>query len=94
MVMSRNAKRNLGIIGLGAGWIAALHLVEIYYWIMPYYAGGSDVPFSATGFMTDLGCVLGCVGVYLAVVFRRMLNHPVIALRDPRLPRALEFVNA
>jgi hypothetical protein len=93
MVMSRNAKRNFGIIGLGAGWIAALHLVEMYYWIMPYYAGG-EVPFSTTGFMTDLGCIFGCVGVYLAVVFRRMLNHPVIALRDPRIDRALELVNA
>ncbi len=91
MVMSRNAKRNLGLLGLGAGWIAALHLVEMYYWIMPYYSG-SEVPFSPTGFMTDLGCVLGCVGIYLAVVFRRMLNHPVIALRDPRLERALDFV--
>jgi hypothetical protein len=93
MVMSRNAKRSYGIIGLGAGWIAALHLVEMYYWVMPYYAPG-DVPFSPTGLMTDLGCIVGCVGIYLAVVFRRMLNHPVIALRDPRLARALEFVNA
>jgi hypothetical protein len=30
----------------------------------------------------------------LAVVFRRMLNHPVIPVRDPRLSRALNFVNA
>jgi hypothetical protein len=93
MVMSRNAKRNFGIIGLGAGWIAALHLVEVYYWVMPYYSKGG-VPFSATGLMTDIGCLVGCIGIYLAVVFRRMLNHPVIPLRDPRLPRALEFVNA
>jgi hypothetical protein len=27
-------------------------------------------------------------------VFRRMLNHPVIPVRDPRLHRALGFVNA
>jgi len=94
LTMSRNAKRNFGLLGLGAGWIAALHIVEIYYWVMPYYAPGADAPFSATGLMTDVGCIFGCVGIYLAVVFRRMLNHPVIAVRDPRLPRALEFVNA
>jgi hypothetical protein len=35
---------------------------------------------------------LFCVGVYLAVVFKRMLNHPVIPVRDPRLQRALDFV--
>lgn len=93
LIMSRNAKRNLGLLGLGAGWIAAMHLVEMYYWIMPYFQVG-DVPFSLTGFVTDLGCVFACVGLYLAVVFRRMLNHPVIAVRDPRLQRALDFVNA
>lgn len=94
MVMSRNAKRNLGLLGFGAGWIAALHLVEMYYWIMPYYQPGADAPLSVTGLVTDVGCILACVGLYLAVVFRRMLNHPVIPVRDPRLQRALDFVNA
>ena len=93
MVMSRNAKRNLGLIGFGAAWIAALHIVEMYYWVMPYYNHG-EVAFSITGLMTDLGAIFGCVGIYLAVVFRRMLDHPVIALRDPRLSRAIDFVNA
>jgi uncharacterized membrane protein YsdA (DUF1294 family) len=93
LVMSRNAKRNLGLLGLGAGWIAVMHLVEMYYWVMPYYQEG-EIAFSLTGFVTDLGCVFACVGLYLAVVFRRMLNHPVIPVRDPRLGRAIDFVNA
>jgi hypothetical protein len=92
LIMSRNAKRNLGLLGFAAGWIAALHVVEMYYWIMPYYAPDTDVPFSPMGMLTDAGCILGCVGLYLAVVFRRMLNHPVIPVRDPRLSRALGFV--
>ena len=93
LLLSRNAKRNLGLLGLGAGCIVALHLVEMYYWVMPHFQEGG-VAFSATGFITDLGCVLACVGLYLAVVFRRMLNHPVIPVRDPRLQRAIQFVNA
>jgi len=94
LVMSRNAKRNLGLLGLGAAWIAVLHCVEMYYWIMPYYRQGGDVAFSLIGLLTDAGCMCACVGLYLAVVFRRMLNHPVIPVRDPRLQRALDFVNA
>ena len=94
LVMSRNAKRNLGLLGLGAGWIAALHLVEMYYWVMPHFAPDQDVAFSVMGFLTDAGCVLACVGLYLAVVFRNMLKYPVIPVRDPRLARALGFVNA
>jgi len=93
LVMSRNAKRSLGLLGLGAGWLVVMHLVEMYYWVMPYYQEG-EVAFSLTGFVTDLGCVFACVGLYLAVVFRRMLNHPVIPVRDPRLGRAIGFVNA
>ena len=30
----------------------------------------------SSGLATDVGCVFACVGLYLAVVFRRMLNHP------------------
>jgi len=93
LIISRNAKRNLGLLGLGAGWIATMHLVEMYYWVMPYF-GTEDLPLSLSGLMTDIGCILACVGTYLAVVFKRMLNHSVIPLRDPRLSRALEFVNA
>jgi hypothetical protein len=93
LIMSRNAKRNLGLLGLGAGWIATMHLVEMYYWVMPYF-GSEDLPLSLSGLMTDIGCILACVGTYLAVVFKRMLNHSVIPLRDPRLSRALGFVNA
>lgn len=94
LVMSRNAKRNLGLLGLGAGWIVTMHFVEMYYWVMPYFAEGGDVPLSATGLMTDVACVLACVGTYLAVVFKRMLGHPVIPVKDPRLARSLNFVNA
>jgi hypothetical protein len=93
LTMSRNAKRNLGLLGLGAGWIATMHLVEMYWCVMPYF-GNQDVPLSVTGLITDIACMLACVGTYLAVVFKRMLNHPVIPLRDPRLSRALNFVNA
>jgi hypothetical protein len=93
LIMSRNAKRNLGLLGLGAGCIAVLHLVEMYYWVMPHFQEGG-IAFSAIGFIIDLGCVFACVGLYLAVVFRRMLNHPVIPVRDPRLERAIHFVNA
>jgi hypothetical protein len=93
LIMSRNAKRNLGLLGLGAGCIALLHLVEMYYWVMPHFQEGG-VALSLSGVITDLGCVLCCVGLYLAVVFRQMLNHPVIPVRDPRLRRAIDFVNA
>jgi len=93
LLLSRDAKRNLGLLGLGAGCVVALHLVEMYYWIMPHFQEGGIV-FSAAGLLIDVGCMFACVGLYLAVVFRRMLDHAVIPVRDPRLQRAIDFVNA
>lgn len=93
LLMSRNAKRKPALLGLGAGLIALLHLVEMYYWVMPHFQAGG-IAFSLTGFLTDIGCVCACVGLYLALVFRRMLDYPVIPVHDPRLQRAIQFVNA
>lgn len=94
LVISRNAKRNLSMLGMAAGWLCVMHFVEMYYWVMPNYALGEDVSASPMHFVTDLGGILLPVGIYLAVVFRRMLNYSVIAKKDPRLGRALDFVNA
>lgn len=91
VTMSRNAKRNNAAIGFGAAWILALHLVEMYYWIMPYYR-----PFEAVqwgGIWLEAGCVMATLGAYLAVVLWRMTKHSLIAVGDPRLERALDFQN-
>jgi hypothetical protein len=93
LVMSRNVKRNPGLLGVGAAWIAIMHVVEMYYWVMPHF-DASGVPASPVGFITDGGAIMACVGLYMAVVLRRMLNYPVIPVRDPRLHRALNHVNA
>ena len=90
LVMSRNVKRKGFGLALGAGWILVMHMVEMYYWIVPYAADNQDVSFV----LADVGCLLLVLGIYLTVVFRRMLNHPVIPVKDPRLERALHFVNA
>jgi len=94
LVMSRNVKRNPAGLWIGAAWIVAWHFVEMYYWIMPYAADFQGVPVSASGVMTDLGCLMTTVGVYLSVVFYRMTKTSLVAVGDPRLSRSLNFVNA
>ncbi len=92
LIMSRNVKRNLGMLGFGASWILMIHLAEMYWIVMPYYAEFQDIDLGMV--WMDLAAVFGIVGIYLAVVFRRMLNHSLIPIGDPRLKRCLEFVNA
>jgi hypothetical protein len=91
LTMSRNAKRNNGMIGFAAFWLVAMHLLEMYYWIMPYYQPFQ--PIQWTGVWMEVGCVMATLGVYLTYVFRKMRNHSLIAVGDPRLPRSLHFQN-
>ena len=89
ITMSRNAKRNNAIIGFGAAWLIAMHFVEMYYWVMPNFAPMQPIQWG--GIWLEVGCVMATVGVYLTAVLLRMRKHSLIAVGDPRLPRALDF---
>lgn len=89
LVLSRNAKRKLGVLKFGAIWLLAMHAVEMYWFVLPYYGNGE------AGFhWLDIACFLGVGGVYLAIVLQRMTRHPLIPIGDPRLSRSLTFENA
>lgn len=92
LIMSRNAKRNPGMLRFGAAWILMVHVAEMYWLVLPYYAEFQDIDLNLV--WLDVAALFGVVGLYLAVVFRRMLNHSLIPVGDPRLKRCLEFVNA
>jgi hypothetical protein len=86
-LMSRNIKRRLPLLVTGAVCMVVMHVVEVYWIVMPNYG-----PLEPK--LVDLGCLLGVVGVYLAAVLRGMVDYSVVAVGDPRLGRALEFENA
>jgi len=90
--MSRNIKRNNKAIVFGASWILAMHFLEMYYLVMPYYRPFEPIQFG--GLWLELGCAMATVGVYLTYVFRNMTKHSLIAVGDPRLARSLNHVNA
>lgn len=87
LLMSRNVKRKLGSLALGAAILFVMHVVEIYWIVMPNY--GHFAPH-----WLDVACFLGVGGVYFAVVLRAMESHALIPVGDPRLVRSLEFENA
>jgi hypothetical protein len=91
LIMSRNAKRNNAIIGFGAFWLLAMHPIEIYYAVMPYYKPFAPVQWN--GVWMEAGCVMATVGVYVTYVLRKMNSHSLIAVGDPRLARSLDFQN-
>lgn len=90
-IMSRNVKRRLDLLQLGAGLLLVMHVVEAFWLVMPYAPGQQEHFTIGVG---DVGCLLLGAGAYLAVVFRNMTRFPLIPTGDPRLPRALHFQNA
>lgn len=87
IILSRNAKRALSPLGIGAAIILFFHFVMVYWLVLPYYG-----PLSPS--LADLACLMAVGGLYFTLVFYRMTQHPIVPVKDPRLPRALHFVNA
>jgi hypothetical protein len=86
-LMSRNVKRKVALLAIGAVCMIVMHVVEVYWVIMPSYG-----PLAPN--LTDLACLLGVFGIYLAAVLRGMADYSLVPVGDPRLARALEFENA
>jgi hypothetical protein len=86
-MLSRNIKRTLPALAAGAICMIVMHVIEVYWVVMPNY-GPLEIH------AMDLGTLIGPLGVYLAAVLRGMVDYSVVAVGDPRLNRALEFENA
>jgi hypothetical protein len=90
-IISRNFKRNVGRLQIGAFIILVMHVVDIYWFVMPNFLLGK------AGFSfhwLDAACLLAVVGLYGAFVFHRMNQFALVPIGDPRLERALHFQNA
>ncbi len=89
-IMSRNVKRNLGLLRVGAWVLLTMHVIDIYWLVLPnvpHQSGFAPSWIDVFGFM-------GPVGVFLAVAFRRLNEYPILPVGDPRLQRSLHFINA
>lgn len=89
--ISRNFKRNVGRLQIGAAILLVMHVVDIYWFVMPNFLLGKP------GFSfhwLDAACLLAVAGVYGAFVFHRMTQFPLVPIGDPRLERSLHFQNA
>jgi hypothetical protein len=89
-LLSRNIKRRIQLLRLAAVWLIVMHVVEMYWLVMPNYNHGL---IDAGNIWIDAVALLAVVGLYLAAVFHRMTKFPVVAVNDPRLPRSIAFEN-
>ncbi|MFW6067128.1 MAG: hypothetical protein ACOC97_02235 [Myxococcota bacterium] len=82
-LISRVPKRKLAMLKAGAAWLLFMHVVDMYWFVMPY-AGGAFSPH-----WLDVACLFAVVGLFFSVVFFVMRKYPLLPIGDPRLARAL-----
>lgn len=80
--ISRMVKRRLPLAMFGAVWLLVMHVADVYWYVLPQ-AGRLSLGFG------DVGALLLCGGVFFTYVLLMMKRVPLIAIGDPRLPRAL-----
>jgi hypothetical protein len=89
LLLSRNVKRKLPSLKMGAAWLLVMHLVDWYWFVMPNFTH-----YSFEFRWLDVACPMAVGGIYFGYVFFRMTKHALIPVGDPRIQRAIHFQNA
>lgn len=93
-LLSRQIKRNRALLAAGAIWTLVLHLVDIYWLVMPNYGahGEGHQPHLSFSYL-DFTALIGVFGVYLAVFGLLTNRNKAVAINDPRLEESLAHEN-
>lgn len=88
-LLSRWPKRHPPTLAFWAAWLLVLHWIDIYWLVMPAY-DARQACFGAS----DVCCLVGMGGVYLAGLMWRCRGRALVPLGDPRRDEALAFENS
>ncbi|GMU63112.1 MAG: membrane protein [Myxococcaceae bacterium] len=94
-LVSRQVKRARWPLALGCVWLVLMHLMDMYWLILPAYGahgGGEHHAHLAVSWL-DFAALLGMVGAFLAVFGFLLKKNKVIAINDPRLADSLAHEN-
>ena len=86
-LMPRTIKRNRSLLLIGALWMLAMHLWDVFWLVMPNLH--REMTFS----LLDLTSLLGVGGVFLATAGWLLGRGSLVPSRDPRLVESLAFEN-
>lgn len=82
LLISRVQKRALGWLQVMCFWVILMHILDIYWFVMPQAGGFSVQP-------ADVGALLFVGGAFFAYVFWQLGRGPLVPVGDPRLARSL-----
>jgi hypothetical protein len=88
VLVSRAAKRRLGLLGAAAAWVLLMQYTDLYWIVMPVFSKRGVTPH-----WIDLAA-LAAVGATFALAFWSLLGrHPLAPVNDIRFETSLEFTN-
>lgn len=88
LLLARAGKRNLSLLAFASVWILVMHLVDVYWMIMPaIHEHGSAVHW------LDVAAPAAVLSALTLVFWWRMKSAPVAPVGDPQFDEALEFQN-
>lgn len=88
LLLFRTPKASSGFLGLVAGWVLAMHLLDIYIMIMPVLHPKGFQPV-----VLDIVAVIAIASTLAAVFLKRLGDSPLWPSRDPRLAEAVNYID-
>lgn len=85
-LLSRELKRRAPALAAVAGWLLVMHLVDVYWLVMPALD-----PDGVRPHWLDLAAFLGVGGIVVACGVRLLAAAPLVPRGDPRLQRSRHF---
>jgi hypothetical protein len=87
-LLSRHIKRNRVALLCGAVWLLVMCWIDLFWLVMPELNNGVwyfGIP--------EIGCAVGLIGLFVAIVVSIARHAPLRPLKDPRLHEAVAFHN-
>ncbi len=88
LLLLRAPKASAGFLGLVAGWVLAMHLLDVYIMILPVLHPEGFQPA-----LLDIVAVIAIGSTLAAVFLKRLGDSPLWPARDPRLAEAVNYID-
>ncbi|HXN47379.1 MAG TPA: hypothetical protein VN893_12110 [Bryobacteraceae bacterium] len=88
VLISRAAKRKLGLLAAAAAWVLFMQYTDLYWIAMPIFSKSGVTPH-----WIDLAALAAVGGTFALAFWWRLRAHPLAPVNDIRFEKALEFTN-
>ena len=88
VLISRAAKRKLGLLAAAAAWVLFMQYTDLYWIAMPIFSKRGVTPH-----WIDLAALAAVGGTFALAFWSRLRAHPLAPVNDIRFEKALEFTN-